>query len=658
MATESLTAPIHDTATLTRLIQRWDRRRRLTQAFAWFPRSLMPGLFVALVIGVISRFRPLLANDEIALLALVGLVVGAAVTMVAVMFWPRPAIESAREFDRTFGLQERVSTALELSGGQIHTQPLLTEAQIADAESRAGSVDARERLPFVFIPRDWIITALLALMVVALVLIPNEVSADSTADEDSAGAAIDAAADDVRDIIEDVATDTALDAAERESLLEALQVDLETLEDEAISEEEALATLNNAQTRLEEAGFEQQAEAERQQQALESASSSLQGDSGTDSAQQSEAGAEGASASQSLQDLRDQLDAMDEAAQQQAADALEAAADALEATSPEAAQALREAAEALRNGDTEAADEAMERAQDAIQEAEGQQSAQQQSAEQLQQNAQQAASAAQSLTQPGEQSQGEQQQGQQGQQQQGQQGQQQQQGQQSQGEQPQGQQQQGQQGQQGQGQQSQGEQGQENASGQQGQGETGESDSGQLSEEESGGSPGDSAGGQPGEAGAQAPSPGESASGEAAQQQGTGQQGQAGQAGNQAGSMTDDTAGAAPGQIEAEGSSDQLGGQGEFEEVFPGRRPGGDDTGIDVQLDPGEGDVPLEEGDFTENPEGDVTVPYSEVFADYENAANAALDRDYVPLGMRDIVRDYFTSLAPNGEPAAGDSGE
>ena len=132
---------------------------------------------------------------------------------------------------------------------------------------------------------------------------------------------------------------------------------------------------------------------------------------------------------------------------------------------------------------------------------------------------------------------------------------------------------------------------------------------------------------------------------------------QSGQAGNAPGSNADDTAGAPPGEVEA-GGPDNPGGQGQFEEIYAGRRPGGENTDIDVQLDPGEGDTPVQEGDFTENPDGDVTVPYSEVFADYENAANAALDRDYVPLGMRDIVRDYFTSLSPAGANADSGSGD
>ena len=41
------------------------------------------------------------------------------------------------------------------------------------------------------------------------------------------------------------------------------------------------------------------------------------------------------------------------------------------------------------------------------------------------------------------------------------------------------------------------------------------------------------------------------------------------------------------------------------------------------------------------------TVPYNQVFGDYRDAAYEALSDDYVPLGMKEYVRDYFSSLEP-----------
>ena len=76
-------------------------------------------------------------------------------------------------------------------------------------------------------------------------------------------------------------------------------------------------------------------------------------------------------------------------------------------------------------------------------------------------------------------------------------------------------------------------------------------------------------------------------------------------------------------------------------------------TGIDgggadeIRLATGASDQTFAEGNFDDNPLGESRVSYDTVFSDYQHAANRALESDYVPLGLRDVVRDYFTSLEP-----------
>jgi hypothetical protein len=41
-------------------------------------------------------------------------------------------------------------------------------------------------------------------------------------------------------------------------------------------------------------------------------------------------------------------------------------------------------------------------------------------------------------------------------------------------------------------------------------------------------------------------------------------------------------------------------------------------------------------------------VPYSEVFTDFEDFAMTSLERNYIPLSVKDFVRDYFSSLDPS----------
>ena len=40
-------------------------------------------------------------------------------------------------------------------------------------------------------------------------------------------------------------------------------------------------------------------------------------------------------------------------------------------------------------------------------------------------------------------------------------------------------------------------------------------------------------------------------------------------------------------------------------------------------------------------------VPYQGVYSDFYQFALTTLDRSYVPLSVKDYVRDYFTSLDP-----------
>ncbi len=52
-------------------ITRWDGRRRLQALLVWGPRGLIAGLCVALILAIISRFRPFLTNSEIGYAALI-----------------------------------------------------------------------------------------------------------------------------------------------------------------------------------------------------------------------------------------------------------------------------------------------------------------------------------------------------------------------------------------------------------------------------------------------------------------------------------------------------------------------------------------------------------------------------------------------------------
>ena len=57
--------------------------------------------------------------------------------------------------------------------------------------------------------------------------------------------------------------------------------------------------------------------------------------------------------------------------------------------------------------------------------------------------------------------------------------------------------------------------------------------------------------------------------------------------------------------------------------------------------------APNPNGQSSVAPDGDASVPYQDVFSDYADAADEALQTDQVPADRRDYVRDYFSSLDP-----------
>jgi hypothetical protein len=152
---------------------------------------------------------------------------------------------------------------------------------------------------------------------------------------------------------------------------------------------------------------------------------------------------------------------------------------------------------------------------------------------------------------------------------------------------------------------------------------------------------GKSPGGQPGQ-------PGQGGMGQAPQAgQGAGQmpgQGSSG-AGNEPGNGV--TQGGQGGQMPTDNGPGD-GGEGEYEAVYSPQRIGGEGgENVDVPGDPGAGSPTGAEGDFTENPDGSADVPYNEVYNDYKDAANEAIDAGYIPLGLQELIKQYFTGLAP-----------
>ncbi len=126
--------------------------------------------------------------------------------------------------------------------------------------------------------------------------------------------------------------------------------------------------------------------------------------------------------------------------------------------------------------------------------------------------------------------------------------------------------------------------------------------------------------------------------------------GQAGQS-SQGQGQTDEGSGGDgvdPGQVAGEtprGGGAPDGGETPFDDIYAPQRIGGE-GGEQMDVPTGQG-VPIQEGQLAENPTGEASVPYTQVWGDYAGVVNQALESGYIPLGMRSVIQQYFSRLEP-----------
>ncbi len=575
---------------LLHLLTRWDRRLRLQQSLVWVPRGAMAGLGLGIGLAVASRLYPWLLPEELLRMTVIAVMMGVLLVLVAIWLGRRDALTMARHFDRAFGLKERVSTALELAAGRARSPNAeITARQLEDTLQRAVRIQARAYLPLRLVPRDLGILLALAAVLALLLLLENPQNT-VLAEQQALQAAIQDQTSRLEDLREEILNNPALDDATRRDMLEALDEAIETLSQEELSREEAVATLSRLGQEMSE--IAQRPLEAAQQQALERAAERLSEQAGeVAEAMQSGDLEEAAGA---LDRLSTQVGEMTEAQQQDLAQALQSAAEALAETNPELAQSLQEAAEALEEGDSQGAREALEQAAGQLSEQAGEvarspndagQQLAAQAGQQVQQSIQQIAQSGTGSTSTGQIAGN-----------------------------PQGDTAA-----------PLGESGQGGAQNQMGQaGQSGEGDQSQQSAEGFGG------GNEGGEGGTEPVA------------------GAAGGAGDAPGPAVEGGF-AATGEQISQGNNPDGEGLTEYEPVYAPQRIG-EGEGAEMQIaGSGEpGDVVTQEGNLAEGPEGESLVGYDEVFSDYANAANQALEQEYIPLNLRDVVHDYFSSLEPS----------
>ncbi len=580
-------------AELDLILARWENRYELRLLSKTVPRSLIVAAIVSLVVGVSGYLHFRLRAEQLAVISAALFAGGFLLNLVKTAIFPRSPQERARYFDIEFGLQERISTAMELMSGRLRTHPEIESRQIADALVHARQINARDSIPLDFRPRELTLMCVLllaALLVIALPLLTGQypvVAAPSVTLEEPI--------EEVREIIETVAKDTDLGDIDRRELLNALEVALERLEEEDISEEEAFAAMSQLSAEIEEIENQLEDTIDLDQSALEAAAEALKdffppsdNELADDEQGQPSAGLD--DLSNALEEMSQQAGQMSSEEMQALAEALQEAARELAETNPELSQRLAEMAEALEEGASEDLQESLEQARQELSQEQQQQESSQNAQDMLQEQGERAQEAADGIGRQ------------------------------------------------------EAEQQQEMSDPRPGQSESTESGQQRSGQESSQQSDSAQQGANQGEqqSDRNRPGLGENAS--------VSRDSRSAGAGAGEGEPSNRSLAGAAGEDQGADTDNRSRGTGEiqYEALYSpsGISGGGAD---EIRLRSDAGDQTLSEGDFDDNPLGESRVSYDTVFSEYQNSANRALESDYVPLGLRDVVRDYFTSLDPNG---------
>ena len=571
---------------LTLILSGWENRWELRQLTRTLPRSLIAAAILSLIVGAAGYWRFGLRAEQLLLISLCASGAAVLLNLLMTLIFPRSLAQRARHFDLEFNLCERLSTALELMSGRLRTHPEIEARQIADALFHARQIKAKRSIELDFRFRE--LTLLLILWLALALLIALPLLSGGYPIQDTTSPAVEAAQEDIREIIETVAKDSDLTDVDRRDLLESLEIALERLEMEDISEEEAFAAMSQLQAELDETRQQLENTMELDQMTMEAALEALE-----DFIPPSDPG-DAMDAETTFDDLESALQDMAETAETMDAEQASAMAEALQEAGESLGQMNEELSESMQNMSAALNEAAMDELQQQLDEAlrqiereQAQQEESQDAAMMLQEQSQQAQEAAEEIAR------------QQAQQQMFQ---------------------------------SPAESGEESDSGERRAGNQQSQDA--ADEAQSGNQSGNmrTTRNMPGDAQNQALNRDSRSAGAGAGEGESDNRSLAGAAGEDQGADTNNrTTGARQIEYEALYSPNAISGGGAEE----------------IRLRTDASDQSFGEGDFDENPLGEARVSYDTVFSDYQNAANRALESDYVPLGLRDVVRDYFTSLQP-----------
>ena len=231
-------------------LRTWSRYVRLWKAIRWSLLGFSAGLVVGIGFGLVFMTLGRVAETQYAAIVGTGALLGALTTSLAALLWPWSNIEQAQYFDRHYHLQERMSTAVEISEGSILPPSILAERQLDDTIRVCSTVNPRQQMPYP-LPTKNIGFACLLILVGALPFLLGDEYFNSARKSEEIRESVEREAAQVESIYDQVLSDEALEPNSHEAILSPLEETLTELQ-EATTFEQAIASLEKAEADIRE----------------------------------------------------------------------------------------------------------------------------------------------------------------------------------------------------------------------------------------------------------------------------------------------------------------------------------------------------------------------------------------------------------------------
>lgn len=347
-------------------LKNFERRFRLQEAVELVPWAVTGWLVAVLAVGVYKRVSNDLSWLELLLIATALFVAALLGVFGYALLRPRDQLATALHADVALGLDERLSTALE-AAAKPPVNPsagllALRNAQLDDALLSIKSADRTRDLPLAIDRKKFLPSGGLIVLLLAVQLMP---SFSSTPGPDKIAEQVKTEQQNIEILKEAIQNSPNANDPALQKLLEELAALSHDLNEGDLSREEALARLSQTEAALQKA-LDPQSPGQRE--ALEALAEQMAGSSDPNMKQAGDAlqNNDPQKAAEALKNLAQNADKMTPEERKALADALREMRDQVASLDPEMASRLEEAAASLDSGDPEAAQQALNNLADKV----------------------------------------------------------------------------------------------------------------------------------------------------------------------------------------------------------------------------------------------------------------------------------------------------